>query len=110
VLVRLGRIDQAIEYYRKSLELDPGNAKAHNNLASALSEQGKLDEAVSEFRQALKLKPDFKEAHANLSFTLFRKGEYASAWHEVHLARKYGAAPNPGLLNALSWKMPEPPE
>jgi Flp pilus assembly protein TadD len=109
-LVRLGNIDLAIECYRKSLELDSGNPKAHSNLASALSEEGKLDEAVSEFRQALKLKPDFKEAHANLSITLFRKGDYAGAWREIHLARKYGAAPNPGLLNALSWKMPEPPE
>jgi Flp pilus assembly protein TadD len=107
-LARLGHTDQAVEYYRKSLELDAGNAKAHNNLASALSEQGKLDEAVSEFRQALKLKPDFKEAHANLSVALFYKGDYAGAWREIHLARKYGAAPNPGLLNALSWKMPEP--
>jgi Flp pilus assembly protein TadD len=109
-LAKLGHIDKAAECYRKSLELNPDSAKAHNNLASALSEQGKLDEAVSEFRQALKLKPDFKEAHGNLSVTLFYKGDYAGAWREVHLARKYGATPNPGLLNALSWKMPEPPE
>ena len=60
--------------------------------------------------QALKLKPDFKEAHTNFAVTLFYKGDYAGAWREVHIARKYGAEPNPGLLNALSFKMPEPPE
>lgn len=109
-LARLGRKDEAITYYRKTLQLDSGNPKAHNNLASALSEQGKLDEAVSEFRLALKLKPDFAGAHANLAVTLFYKDDYAGAWREVHLARKYGAVPNPGLLNALSFKMPEPPE
>jgi len=107
-LAMLGHPDRAIDCYRKSLELDSDNARAHNNLANALFKQGQLDESVLEYRAALRLKPDLKEAHSNLSIALFYKGDYAGAWREAHLARKYGASPRPGFLNALSWKMPEP--
>jgi len=109
-LAVLGHSDQAIDCYRKSLTLNWNNPKAHNNLANVLSHQRRFEEAVSEYNKALKLKPDFKEAHSNLSVALFYEGDYTAAWREVHLARKYGAKSNPGVLNALSWKMPEPAE
>lgn len=35
-------------------------------------------------------------------------GQYEEAWHEVKLARKYGAEPNPNFIRGLSEKMPEP--
>jgi Flp pilus assembly protein TadD len=110
IFTALGHLDEATQCYRKALQLNPGNEPAHNNLAIVLFKQDRLDESILEYGKALELKPDFKEAHSNLALALFRKSDYAGAWREVHLARKYGARPKPGFLNALSWKMREPPE
>ena len=41
---------QAAEQARKSLQLDPQNADAHNILGAALASQGQFDQAVAEFQ------------------------------------------------------------
>ena len=53
-----GRIDQAIDYYRKAIELDPGFAMAHNNLGAMLKNRGQFDEAIAEYRKALEVDPN----------------------------------------------------
>ena len=41
---------EAAERFRESIRLDPENARAHNNLGSALIALGRPDEAIVEFR------------------------------------------------------------
>jgi tetratricopeptide (TPR) repeat protein len=65
-LEKQGRIDEAVEHYRRSIALDPAFAEAHNNLGVALARRGDLLEAVAEVRQALRLDPDLPEALQNL--------------------------------------------
>jgi hypothetical protein len=38
----------------------------------------------------------------------YSQGEYREAWHEVHLAKKYGWKPDLKLLGDLQSKMPDP--
>ena len=40
-----GSYQEAINYYRKALELEPKSAEAHLNLGRALAAAGNLDEA-----------------------------------------------------------------
>ena len=61
-----GRIDEAIAHYQKALEIQPGNAEAHNNLGLALAGCGRKDEAIGHLKKALEIKPDYAEAHFNL--------------------------------------------
>jgi tetratricopeptide (TPR) repeat protein len=49
----LDRISNAIDCYRRALELKPDYAEAHSNLGLALKEQGKLDDALACYRRAL---------------------------------------------------------
>lgn len=46
-----GRTDEAIESYRKILEVDPGSSAALNNLVAAFSNQGNLEEALHYARE-----------------------------------------------------------
>ena len=54
-----GKLDDAIDSYRKALELDPKNARHHCELGYALGLQGKLDEANRKStRTAIRVQPD----------------------------------------------------
>ena len=47
-----GQADEAIAQYQKALEINPGNAEAHNNLGLALLDRGQIGEAIAQYRQA----------------------------------------------------------
>jgi tetratricopeptide (TPR) repeat protein len=75
--VELGRIDEAIRYYRQALQIEPNYARAHCGLAIALQSQGRTqtspggpDEATGHYLRALQLEPDYPQAHADLGQAL----------------------------------------
>jgi len=45
-LAQVGRWDEAIEHYKKSMEIRPDNVKAYNNMGLALLEKGEIDAAL----------------------------------------------------------------
>jgi tetratricopeptide (TPR) repeat protein len=57
VLARQGLPHEAAEMYRKSLELSPGSATAHFNLAASLAGSGELAEAEEHFRSSIDIEP-----------------------------------------------------
>lgn len=61
------RMDEAMDAYRRALELDPSLAAAHTNLGIACYRRGKTDEARQHFERALSLDPDLPEAGYNLA-------------------------------------------
>ncbi|MFC1794177.1 tetratricopeptide repeat protein [Planctomycetota bacterium] len=64
---------------RKSLELNPKNAKAHATLGIALSRQDRLDEASSHLSEAISLDPTDYEAHYTLGQTMTRQKKFEDA-------------------------------
>ncbi len=68
-----GRPSQAIDAYRRALELHPNSINAHNNVAIALRKTGSLEEAEHSARRAIELYPNFIEAHNNLG-NIYRDG------------------------------------
>ena len=53
VLKLTGRINESLVASQKSVQLNPQDAEAHNNLGSILQELGKLDEAEASYRKAI---------------------------------------------------------
>jgi len=84
-----GRRDEAIEYYRRTVEIYPQYAKAHNNLGTLLAEEGKLDEAIRHYKLALKNDPEHALAHNNLGNALLNKGKLDEAHKHLELAVHY---------------------
>ena len=61
-----GRLDEAVEQYRRVLAIDPANAEAHNRIGLTLEELGRTAEAAVHYQEALRLQPDLKEASQGL--------------------------------------------
>ena len=86
-----GRVDEALDQYRKALLTEPDYPEAHNNLGNALLEKNEQDAAIAEFRKALQIMPDYASAHNNLGNALLQKGEVDDAI--VHLQRAVELSP-----------------
>jgi tetratricopeptide (TPR) repeat protein len=78
VLDRQGLSDEALEQYRKALELDPGSAPAHYNLAASLARRGGYAEAERHFRAAREQKPS-AQTDTGLGFVLWKQGRVDEA-------------------------------
>ena len=55
----LGKLDEAIEAYKKAITIKPDYAEAHYNMGIALTDKGKLDEALEACKKAISIKPDY---------------------------------------------------
>jgi Flp pilus assembly protein TadD len=83
-----GWLDEAIKEFQKAIELDPGSAHAHDNLATVYSEKKLFRDALGEYLTAIRLEPDSATAHYNLACFLathaldMAVGEYEEAIHQ----------------------------
>ena len=62
----LGRYDEALTETQKAVELEPDNAKYHDNLGNIFYEMGRYDEALTETQRAVELEPENDEYQDNL--------------------------------------------
>lgn len=69
-----GELDDAIECYRRSIELHP-TAEAHTFLGWAISSRGRLDEAIEHCRQAIEIDPDFGNPYNDIGVYLIQQGK-----------------------------------
>ena len=83
VLERQGLTEEAVELYRKSLELDPESASAHYNLAASLARSGELAAAERHFRAALAQKPS-AQTYTGLALVLWQQGRVDEAVASLH--------------------------
>ena len=87
-LINEGNFNEVVNKYKKIVEIEPNNYKAHNNLGNALKELGKLKEATTSYRQAVKIQPDYSKAHFNLGNILNDFGKFKEAIPNLLLALK----------------------
>ena len=74
-----GRIEEAMEHYRRALELEPDDALTYSNLGIALAAQGKMDEAIGCFERSIQIYPAFAEAYNNLGLAFAAQKKYERA-------------------------------
>ena len=75
ILYSQGKLDEAIETFKKSISLKPDYAEAHYNMGLALQYHDKSYEAIKTYKKAISLNPDYAEAHQNLGLTLLNIGK-----------------------------------
>ncbi len=78
-LVAEGRLDQAIESYRKAVEIYPDFIHAYFLMGVAHSRAGRIDKEIESYRTALQIEPGYYQAHYNLGLALMKKDQYPEA-------------------------------
>ncbi len=69
-----GKPEKAMEHFSSVVALNPQNAKAQNNLGTALATCKRMKEAIHHFKEAIKIKPNYAKAHSNLGSALATQG------------------------------------
>src|SRR5581483_3985186 len=72
--------------FAQTLRMDPRNARAHFNLARALTAQKRLDEAETHYREGLAIDPESAEAHHDRGRNWAAQGKSEAALEEFSQA------------------------
>jgi protein O-mannosyl-transferase len=86
VLLQSGQTGQAMEHFRRAIELKPDYAEAHANLAAALVENSRCGEAIDQYEEAIRLKPDYSQAHNGLGLALAKTSHVKEAIEQYEVA------------------------
>ncbi|GEM_PF-2933864 len=78
-LCSMGNYDEAVDTFKKLLEVAPDSVATWNNLGTAYSRMGKQEMAIKCLRRALEIDKNYEVSWNNLGNALFRKGRYSDA-------------------------------
>jgi tetratricopeptide (TPR) repeat protein len=84
-LSKEGKVQEAMDNYRKALEINPQYEDGYNNMGYALAELKRYPEAIAHYRAALKIKPNHTEVHNNLGNALADTGHPDEAVAEYRI-------------------------
>jgi protein O-mannosyl-transferase len=82
---QLGYWDSGIELWTHTLQVNPDNFIAHDNLGDALLVQGKRDEAYAQFQLAADVTPRDPWCHGNMGAYLQERGRLPEAIEQYQL-------------------------
>jgi tetratricopeptide (TPR) repeat protein len=86
ILLKQGKVDQAVAQFERALVINPEDHNAHNNLGTVLLHAGQMEQAVIHFQNALRISPGNAEAHNNLGLALLQKRQPNQAVAEFQQA------------------------
>ncbi len=78
-LARKNQVDAALVEWKKAVDLNPEEARAHFNFALALDQKGRFDEAIAEYQKAIENDAENASAYTNLAVDLARTGKLDEA-------------------------------
>ena len=84
-----GEWPEAVESFRKGVEVAPDNPLLRHRLATALFMTGKVDEAEHQFAEVVRRSPDYAPAYYSLSVLLEGRGRDPEAAERYAAAVKY---------------------
>jgi tetratricopeptide (TPR) repeat protein len=100
LLYNQGHIEEAMEHYRKAIQLNPNNCDDLNNLGLTLADEGRFDEAIENYYKAIQIKPDYSDALSNLGVALVVQGRFDEAIENIRKAIQIKPN-NPQMLDNL---------
>ena len=83
-----GRLEEAIDCFRRVLQVRSRDASAHYNLGVALGLLERFEEAIVAYRSAIKARPNYPTAHNNLADALQKQEDFEEAIEHYQQAIK----------------------
>jgi tetratricopeptide (TPR) repeat protein len=71
--------EEAIDVFKRMIEIDPTNYRAYYNLGIAYFNLSKIKEAKECYEEAIRIKPDYKHCLYNIGLICENEGEYQEA-------------------------------
>lgn len=96
-LHRMGRIDEAIPYYEKTLRYDPNMSEALYNLADIYRRKNRMDLTLKLYEELYEKNPDFQNLSLALASTYLQLGRRQDALNQLELS----VSRNPQQLEPL---------
>lgn len=76
---QLGRLEEAIEQYKRAVAINPDDFKAHYNLGVVYAQQGHFDKAIQRYQRSIRANPAYPNARFNLGVIYQNQGEIDQA-------------------------------
>jgi tetratricopeptide (TPR) repeat protein len=83
-----GKIDLAIEHYKKAIQFDQSDSMALNNLGYIMNDRGDVNKAIEYYQKVIKIRPDYAEAYNNLGFAMRKQNNVKQAIEYFQMAIK----------------------
>jgi len=99
------RLDEAIEHFKKTVELDPQFAEAYNNLGNTYSLRGNYEEAIKYYRMALEIVPNNPDIHISIGMALAKNRQFMEALLHYGQALSIQPENQQARMNFLSTQM-----
>ena len=109
VLLRKGKLDEAISLLQAAVNLRPENAPAHDNLGKAFLQKGQVADAMIHYRKLLAIQPENVEARNIVGTVLIQQGRVREAieqWQEALAIQPE----NGNAASNLAWAFATSPE
>ena len=97
---RAAKYQRALELFTQAQRLDPGGAKPHYYIGSALEKLDEPDSAKVEYETAIRIDPKYVDALTGLGKLLRKQGKQAEGTAKLEEAVKYNSK-DPAALYAL---------
>jgi tetratricopeptide (TPR) repeat protein len=86
VYAAIGAREEAIEYFTRTMEMDPNYSEYHNDRGNVLLQMDRLEEAKADYLRAIELSPPYFEVFTNLGQCYRRMGAMKDAIREYSRA------------------------
>jgi tetratricopeptide (TPR) repeat protein len=86
VLLRAGRLEEALKAFEKAISIEPENAESWKNFGAVLIDLDHPDQAFLALQQALKLRPRYADAANLYGLALYKQQRYAEALEHFNLS------------------------
>ena len=74
-----GRLDEALDYFRRAIDIDPHYGRAHYGMATVFYHRNELDQAIYSYQQACRFAPESMESFNDLGRAYHRAKQYDKA-------------------------------
>ncbi len=111
VLYQAGRPQEAVDFIRRAIALEPANYARYNDLGEMLRACGDTEEAIQAYRKAISLNPGFAMAHNNQGVCLHGMGkrDEARKCYETAIACDAVYAEAHANLGMVLWELGDIP-